>query len=239
MTSDNRRLTLDIAAARYLDALERDDFATMAEIWQAALADPDLSTVLREVHSGLIEEQNLENRQSSFRASVPPVRVSAAGSLPQLRCSMARYQDDDDARPGEEWRALDGKQAEAIRSDGWQRMDTSTEDDEAKQPWSRRTKLTFVGVALIGVIAFGAWVSTWLKEHRPACILLAGAHYDTNLLFPSNVLGWKGLQDIEDWAPQQAFGERWFVFRKFNRMRRVGDLRQQELTREATWARTA
>jgi hypothetical protein len=32
----DRRLQLDLAAARYLDAMERDDFAAMAEMWRGA-----------------------------------------------------------------------------------------------------------------------------------------------------------------------------------------------------------
>jgi hypothetical protein len=57
MNSIKRRLKLDLAAARYVDALERDDFDEMAAVWQLALADPELDSVLCEVHAGLIEEQ--------------------------------------------------------------------------------------------------------------------------------------------------------------------------------------
>jgi hypothetical protein len=60
MNSNDRRLQLDLAAARYLDALERDDFDTMTALWQAALTEPDLEAVLREVHAGLIEEHGRE-----------------------------------------------------------------------------------------------------------------------------------------------------------------------------------
>src|SRR5438552_2289614 len=65
MNTNNRRLQLDLAAARYLDALERDDFSTMAAIWQAALTDLDLDAVLREVHAGLVEEQSRDTAASS------------------------------------------------------------------------------------------------------------------------------------------------------------------------------
>jgi hypothetical protein len=57
MNPTDRRLQLDLAAARYLAALERDDFTLMADIWRLALADPELEAVLRQVHTGLIEEQ--------------------------------------------------------------------------------------------------------------------------------------------------------------------------------------
>jgi len=57
MIDNDRRLQLDLAAARYLEALERDDLDTMAALWQRAALEPDLEAVLREVHAGLIEEQ--------------------------------------------------------------------------------------------------------------------------------------------------------------------------------------
>ena len=40
MNPTDRRLQLDLAAARYLAALERDDFATMADIWRLAACRP-------------------------------------------------------------------------------------------------------------------------------------------------------------------------------------------------------
>jgi hypothetical protein len=59
MIPHDRSLRLDLAAASYLDALERDDFDTMALLWQQAAADTELEAALREVHIGLIEEQQL------------------------------------------------------------------------------------------------------------------------------------------------------------------------------------
>jgi hypothetical protein len=57
MNPIERRLQLDLAAARYLDALERDDFAAMAEMWRATSHDHELEAILREVHAGLLEER--------------------------------------------------------------------------------------------------------------------------------------------------------------------------------------
>lgn len=57
MNPIDRRLRPDLVAARYLAALERDDFTEMADIWRLALADAELEAILREVHAGLIEEQ--------------------------------------------------------------------------------------------------------------------------------------------------------------------------------------
>jgi hypothetical protein len=57
MNPIERRLQLDLAGARYLEALERDDFAAIEEIWRAASDNPRLEVILREVHAGLLEEQ--------------------------------------------------------------------------------------------------------------------------------------------------------------------------------------
>jgi hypothetical protein len=58
MNPNIRRFQLDVTAARYLDALERDDFTTMEEIWRAAQEDRDLAVALQEIHAGLVEEQD-------------------------------------------------------------------------------------------------------------------------------------------------------------------------------------
>ena len=76
MNTTNRRLLLDLTAARYLDALERDDFTTMADIWQTAVSDPELTAVLREVHAGLIEEQTRETTASLSAALTTVVETN-------------------------------------------------------------------------------------------------------------------------------------------------------------------
>jgi hypothetical protein len=60
MNPIDRRLNLDVAAARYLEALEQDSFAVMEELWRAAMADQELEGVLHEIHAGLLEEEQLE-----------------------------------------------------------------------------------------------------------------------------------------------------------------------------------
>jgi hypothetical protein len=57
MTPNDRRLRLDLAAARYLEAIERDDFDAIAALWADAATDAELAVALREVHAGLVEEQ--------------------------------------------------------------------------------------------------------------------------------------------------------------------------------------
>lgn len=148
---------------------------------------------------------------------------------------MAWNDVDDKPSGGDDWRSLEGEKRQVIRSEGWQRLD-AVGDDEGKQPWSRGTKLAIVGLALAVVMIVAAVVIPWLKSPRPACLLLVGAPYDTNLLMPPNTLGWKGLADIEGWAPEDAMGERWALWRSYKRMRRVGSLSQHTLSRDKPWA---
>ena len=65
MSPTNRRLQLDLLAARYLESLERKDFSKMSSIWQAALTDPELEAILHEIHAGVVEEQTLESGAST------------------------------------------------------------------------------------------------------------------------------------------------------------------------------
>lgn len=58
MTPNERRLRLDLAAARYLEAIEHNDSETTSALWTEAAADPELAAVLRDVLVGLAEEQN-------------------------------------------------------------------------------------------------------------------------------------------------------------------------------------
>lgn len=55
------RLRVGIASARYLEALEGDDIATLESLWAAAGSDPELLAAFREVHAGLVEEQEQES----------------------------------------------------------------------------------------------------------------------------------------------------------------------------------
>jgi hypothetical protein len=58
----HERLRISLATARYLEALERDDQATLIALWESAATDPDLLAALRDVHSGLIEEHQHQTR---------------------------------------------------------------------------------------------------------------------------------------------------------------------------------
>jgi hypothetical protein len=50
------RLRISILAARYQEALERDDHAALAALWELAAGDPELLAAFRQTHAGLIEE---------------------------------------------------------------------------------------------------------------------------------------------------------------------------------------
>jgi hypothetical protein len=52
MNPNDRRLWLDLATARYLDAIERDDFETQIEPWRAAEIDPELGEAFHDIHAG-------------------------------------------------------------------------------------------------------------------------------------------------------------------------------------------
>jgi hypothetical protein len=51
------RIRLDLLAARYLEAVERDDFETQDQLWKLAGTDPQLVALFRQVHDDLLAEQ--------------------------------------------------------------------------------------------------------------------------------------------------------------------------------------
>jgi hypothetical protein len=56
MTPNDRRLWIDLTAARYLEAVERDDFDAQVELWALAARDAELEAAFHEIHAGLVEE---------------------------------------------------------------------------------------------------------------------------------------------------------------------------------------
>jgi hypothetical protein len=69
----------------HLEAVEREDFAAMTEVWQFAQKDPELESALREVHAGLIEEQAREATvavEAALTAAVKAHLPSAKVVLP-------------------------------------------------------------------------------------------------------------------------------------------------------------
>lgn len=57
MTAKDRRLWIDVTAARYLEAVEREDYDTQEALWQLAAADAELEAAFHEVHAALLEEE--------------------------------------------------------------------------------------------------------------------------------------------------------------------------------------
>ena len=57
MTPNPERLRLARLAARYLEALEADDFVTQAKLWKLAESEPAVTAAFRQVHADLAEEQ--------------------------------------------------------------------------------------------------------------------------------------------------------------------------------------
>jgi hypothetical protein len=45
-------------AARYLEAVELDDFDAQESLWQQAAKDPELTALFQQVHGDLVSEQN-------------------------------------------------------------------------------------------------------------------------------------------------------------------------------------
>lgn len=58
MTPNPDRVRLELLAARYLEAVELDDFETQEQLWKLAELDPRLVEVFRQVHEDLLAEQD-------------------------------------------------------------------------------------------------------------------------------------------------------------------------------------
>lgn len=56
MTPNPEHLRLARLAARYLEALEADDFPTQVKLWKLAEAEPALTAAFQQVHADLAEE---------------------------------------------------------------------------------------------------------------------------------------------------------------------------------------
>lgn len=78
MTGNDRRLWLDLMAARYLAALENEDFAEQDRIWDAALDDPELEAALHATHDIALAEDDAQAVSAiaeSLEATIPSATV--------------------------------------------------------------------------------------------------------------------------------------------------------------------
>ena len=76
MNNTDRRLWLDATAARYLEAVEAQDFDTQEELWKLAATDADLEAAFHEVHAGILEEEH-ERTAAAVAAAVGQFLPSA------------------------------------------------------------------------------------------------------------------------------------------------------------------
>ncbi len=131
--------------------------------------------------------------------------------------------------------ASPGSQRQHARPQPASRAETRVRPPRRRRRW---LELAVASVILGVAIVAGNLAIHWLMSPPPpACIVVVGARYDANLLFPPNVLGWKGLEDLEAWTPHGAPGDRFALWRKRAWMRRLGSLDQNELTRDNSWAK--
>ena len=78
MTPQDRRLWIDLTAAEYLDALEREDFAAQDRLWQLAATDSDLETAFHETHDAIAEEA----QAAAVNPTIDAVRAAVLKHLP-------------------------------------------------------------------------------------------------------------------------------------------------------------
>ncbi len=57
MNPISERMRYELLAAKYLLAIETDDFATQEALWHLAETEPDLVTLFQQVHDDLLEEE--------------------------------------------------------------------------------------------------------------------------------------------------------------------------------------
>jgi hypothetical protein len=75
------RLRISIATARYLEALEQDDQATLNALWAAATGDAELVTAFRDIHAGLLEEQEAQFAQMTNQITAAAEKHLTAGEV--------------------------------------------------------------------------------------------------------------------------------------------------------------
>jgi hypothetical protein len=92
-----------------------------------------------------------------------------------------------------------------------------------KKGWSRRTRLTVALGSVALVVGLVVVLIEMLRVPRPACVLLVGASYDTNLAIPHNAYGWKGLQDLKGLADKEGFVSSWWPLGRSGKLRRLQD----------------
>ena len=78
MTPQDRRLWIDLTAAEYLDALEREDFVAQDRLWRLAATAPDLEAAFHETHDAIAEEA----QAAAVTPTIDAVRAAVLKHLP-------------------------------------------------------------------------------------------------------------------------------------------------------------
>jgi hypothetical protein len=78
MTPQDRRFWIDLTAAEYLDALEREDFDAQDRLWLLAATDPDLEAAFLETHDAIVEE----SQAAAVNPTIDAVRAAVLKHLP-------------------------------------------------------------------------------------------------------------------------------------------------------------
>src|SRR5947209_6903124 len=63
-------------------------------------------------------------------------------------------------------------------------------------PWGRRLRLGALVLAFLTCTGLLVWASFWLFPPQPACLVLVGAGYETNLAVPHNAHGREGMREL-------------------------------------------
>jgi hypothetical protein len=123
--------------------------------------------------------------------------------------------------PNRAWRAGAGGAAPGGGKRQWQAKPAPAA--AAAPAWSRPAKIRLALFALAAAVGLVIGLFYLLRMPRPACLLLAGASYDTNLAVPHNAYGWKGLRDLSAVAEPEGFVSSWFPWNRSGKLRRLQD----------------
>ncbi len=140
--------------------------------------------------------------------------------------------------PTPDWRDSGTNPVQPGGAKPWQPDDTA--NGPSALPTKRSLKRTVALISLILLAVGIGIVIYWLRPIKPACLVLIGSGYETNLLLPSNVYGWNGLLALEKEVVDDED-----VFKSLSRfsltqptkMRRVGNapVELKEKSWDETW----
>lgn len=113
--------------------------------------------------------------------------------------------------PNRDWRGGQSSPAKSTAR-SWRKPGKS----EPRRPWSRNRKRAAAAVALAGLVALLVVVINYLRPPQPTLLVLQGSAFDTNLGLPTDVYGWKTLQELTEVANEGKAETSWFTWRRGN-----------------------